>query len=63
MQKAKVASLKVEAELLQKTREAEMNAEMLKLQYKIAKAEAKATVLENIENRCISSKDKPTENN
>ena len=41
-QRAKIASLKAEADMLQRTKEAELNAEMLTIQSKIAKAEAKA---------------------
>ena len=40
-QRAKIASLKVEADMLQRTKEAELRAEMLTIQGKIAKAKAR----------------------
>ena len=50
-QRAKIASLKAEADMLQRTKEAELNAEMLTIQKKIAKAEAKAQVYAEEERR------------
>ena len=43
-QKAKIAGLKAEAGFIKKTREAEMNAELVNIQRKIAKAEAKVQI-------------------
>ncbi len=62
-QKAKVAGLKAEADFIKKTREAEMNAELVNIQRKIAKAEAKEkvyaeedrTVSRNIEDKNVPS--------
>ena len=53
-QRAKIASLKAEADMLQRTKEAELKAQMLTIQGKIAKAEAKAQVYEEEEKRFAS---------
>ena len=50
-QKAKIASLKAEADMLQKTKEAELQAELLAIQKEIVKAEAKANVYAEEEER------------
>ena len=53
-QRAKIASLKAEADMLHRTEEAELKAQMLTIQGKIAKAEAKAQVYEEDEKHFAS---------
>ena len=53
-QRAKIASLKAEADMLQRTKEAELRTEMMTIQGKIAKVEAKAQVYEEEEKRFAS---------
>ena len=53
-QRAKIASLKAEADMLKITKEAELKAEMLTIQREIAKAEAKAEVYDEEERRFAS---------
>ena len=53
-QMPQIASLKIEVDMLERTKEAELRAEMLTIQGKIAKAEAKAQVYEEEEKRFAS---------